>query len=245
MVSAINNSSLMMAGRKKRSVSAEVATSQRPVSTVAWDSVDTKLAANKSTNGDLTSNNDRCGDAPGGKAALVKSSVGEAASGTVAKVAERRKSELTLTIKCSRAKNGAKDVSRDNDEGDDDDDLDSSSSSSSSSNSEDEVPCTAVKRPFTSSVDRNTRTKFPTTAKSTNKKRQQSTDSDNSQGSSDTETARNPTPSSSAVSVAAASGQTPSKTATKRKRSVNSKSPSRKRRRNSTDSKVGCKSALH
>ena len=250
IIAAVNNSSLMLAGRKKRTVSGDVAQSTvQPPPSVASDSDSVKPTPVKPVNGDSTSKKAKCSEASSDRASSldVKSSAtGEEASGTVAKVAERRKSELTLTIKCCQTRNSSKDVSSDDDDDDDDDDADDSdSSSSSSSNSEDEIQ-PPTKRPFPSAPDHKSRTNFPTTAKTTNKK-QQSTDSDSSQGSSDTEATRGGVAASSSASATVTGGgggQTPSK-ATKRRRSVNSPAQSRKRRRRtSTDSQVGCESTL-
>jgi len=247
MIAAINNSSLVLAGRKKRNVSGEVAATQS--TTQAPSSIDSdcvKLTSpGRPVNGNSTSKKAKCADtAPSGRASSsdAKSpSTSEDTSGTVAKVAERRKSELTLTIKCSQTEDIAKDVSSDDDGGGGNDVSDSSSSSSSSSNSEDEMESPA-KRPFSSAVDHKPRANHPTTAKTTVKK-QQSTDSDSSQGSSVTEARRSVAAPSSSVSAGGA-GQTPSK-ATKRKKSTNSRTPSGKRRRKtSTSSQVGCESTL-
>ena len=263
VIVAINNSSLIMAGRKKRSMSGDVTatttsqlTAPLPALSVASDSDGTKLASSKSsTNGDSTSKKAKCGEMScdrastldAGSSSVSEETTSETVAGTVAKVAERRKSELTLTIKCSQAKNSAADESSDEDDDDDDDDDDdadgdSDSSSSSSSNSEDKLQFT-TKRPFSSSVDHEPRTKFPTRAKTTNKK-QQAAGSDSSQGSSDREARRNVPPSSSAASAAGAGSSRTTSKVTKRKSSVNSESPSRKRRRSSTNSQVGCESEL-
>jgi len=255
IIVAINNSSLMLADRKKRSVSRDVASCsavQSRTSSLASESVSTKSTSSKPpVNGDVSSKKAKCQElSSNGRAssldAVKSSSASEETSGTVAKVVERRKSELTLTIKCNQTTNTARDASSDenDDDDDDDDDVDadesSSSSSLSSSNSEDELEST-TKRPLSSCAKSRM-----TPAKTANKK-QQSADSDSSRGNSDTEVKRNTRPSSS-VSAAGNGGkdgcQTPSK-AVKRKKSMNSQTAGRKRRRSSSsNNKVGCKSAL-
>jgi len=247
---AINNGSLMLAGRKKRSVSGDVtgcSAVQSRTSSLASESVVTKPAHSiVPINGDATwkkekygesssLSNDRTSSLDVGKS----SSTGEVMSGTVAKVVERRKSELTLTIKCGQAKSAAMDETTDDENVDENGDNDDSSSSSlSSSNSEDELESVTTKHSsFSSSV------KSRTTAKSTNKK-QPSTDSDSSRSiSSDMEAKKN-APLSSAVGNTVSGCQTPSSKSVKRKKSANSQAAGRKRRRSSSSSKVGCKSTL-
>ena len=240
------------------------ATVQQPMSSPVLDSSNADLTPSNPAINSTSKKVSKCGESSTGKALSSDSQssfAGEATSGTVAKVVERRKSDLTLTIKCSQAKNSDKDKDEssddddDNDDEDDDDDSEDSSSMSSSSNSEDEMSCTTKPLTLSTIVARKSRTKFPTTTAKTviKKQHQQSTESDSSPVSSDSDARRNaPRPSSSSVSAAATraaaaagggGGQTPSKV-TKRKRSVNSQSPSRKRRRSSLNSKVGCKSAL-
>jgi len=241
---ALNNSSLILAGRKKRSVSGDVAGSsstQLRTSSQTSEAASTKLKA--PVGGDLTLKKTRCDELscdPAASPDTKSSAAGKEMSGTVAKVAERRKSELTLTIKCSQAKSSVEaenSVEEDPDEDDDDSDS-SSSSSSSSSNSEDEL---TSKHTFSSSVDQSSRTKLLMNAKTTAKK-QLLTDSDSSQGSSDTEARRNVPPSSSSVAASGSNsgGRSPSK-GVKRRRSTNLPSDSCKRRRTSSTSKVGCK----
>jgi len=236
----------MLAGRKKRNISGDVAAAHcaaPPTKSSASDCVVTNHAPSKPTSSDSTAQTAKCREASCSATLSenVKScSAVEDAGGTVAKVAERRKSELTLTIKCSRAKDESSDDDDDEDEDDDDDDDDDSDSLSSSSNSEDEMMC-STKRLISSSIDRKSGTKLPAVAKTANKK-QTASDSDDSEENAvgpETKTKRNIHALTCITSPAGTGSQT-STTVSKRKKSTNSQSPSCKRRRSSSNNQVGC-----